>query len=58
MEREGHVFSGGDACQRCGTTRKAYDDSTKPNPCVGYRNLRISDLESAAIDSGTRKSQT
>lgn len=55
MEAEGHKFSGGDACQRCGMSRKAYDNSTKPNPCVGYRNQRIPDGEPIPVDSGTRK---
>jgi hypothetical protein len=43
VEIEGHVFW--DECSKCGISRKEYDDSRKPNPCRGYRNLKIPDNE-------------
>ena len=43
VEKEGHVF--GDECSKCGISRKDYEDSRKPNPCRGYRNLKVPENE-------------
>ncbi len=45
MRIEEHEFHGGDPCVRCGIPRPDYDDSPKPNPCRGFRNLKVPDDE-------------